>query len=110
MEEHRGQTKGGLNDSPIHPRSQPRTRTIIRFPKARPGETPSAVGEKPPQTRRNSSPRPRKSPIQTPNPNKSTPTRPRAAPEDRLLPPHGVCGTILPHPLYHLLYFVVHVR
>ena len=54
--------------------------------------------------------RPRKGPIQAPNPNKSTPTRPRAGPEDRLLPPHGVCGTILPHPLYHLLYFVVHVR
>ena len=75
-----------------------------------PEQAPVVIGEEQPQTRRNPSPRPRKSPIQAPNPNKSTGTSPRADPEDRLLPPHGVCGTILPHPLYHLLYFVCHVR
>jgi hypothetical protein len=87
-----------------------RTRTIIRIPKARSQRAPVVIGEEQPQTRRNPSPRPRKSPIQAPNPNKSTGTSPRADPEDRLLPPHGVCGTILPYPLYLLLYFVCHVQ
>ena len=71
---------------------------------------PREASEEQPQTRRNPSPRPRKSPTQAPNPNKSTPTRPRAGPEDRLLPPHGVCGTILPYPAYLELYLVPHVR
>lgn len=138
MEEHRGQTKGGLNDVPIQAREStpnpnncshsgperqlvtkrpwrplalwPRSRTIIRFPRPDPEQAPFVIGEERPQTRRNPTPRPRKSPIQAPNPNKSTPIRPRAGPEHRLLPPHGVCGTILPYPLYLLLYFVCHVQ
>ena len=87
-----------------------RSRTIIRFPRPDPEQAPFVIGEKQPQTRKKPSPRPRKGPIQAPNPNKSTPIRPRAGPEHRLLPPHGVCGTILPYPAYLELYLVPHVR
>ena len=87
-----------------------RSRTIIRFPRPDPEQAPFVIGEEQPQTRRNPTPRPRKSPTQAPNPNKSTPIRPRAGPEHRLLPPHGVCGTILPYPAYLELYLVPHVR
>ena len=47
---------------------------------------------------------------EAPIPNKSTSTRPRAGPEHRLLPPHGVCGIILPYPAYLALYLVPHVQ
>ena len=141
MEEHRGQTKGGLNNVPIQARESTPIRTIVlsrpdayiavsvyayvfpyelllpgpipnnyTVPEARSRAAPFVIGEEQPQTRRNPTPRPRKGPIQAPNPNKSTPIRPRAGPEHRRLPPHGMCGTILPYPAYLELYLVPHVR
>jgi len=135
MEEHRGQTKGGLNNVPIQARESTPIKTIVlsrpdayiatsvyaAAPRTDPEQLYGSRGPIPSSPRlssekssrkpaENLARRPRKGPIQAPNPNKSTPTRPRAGPEDRLLPPHGVCGTILPHPLYHPLYFVVHAR
>ena len=110
MEEHRGQTKEGLNNVPIQARESTPIPNNYTIPEARSQGRLFVIGEEQPQTRRNPTPRPRKGPIQAPNPNKSTPIRPRAGPEHRRLPPHGMCGTILPYPAYLELYLVPHVR
>lgn len=71
MEEHRGQTKGGLNDVPIQAREstpkmqpgQPEPEQLYGSRRPDPEQAPVVIGEEQPQTRRNPSPRPRKSPI-----------------------------------------------
>lgn len=49
----------GPPSPPATSRFPARSRTIIRFPESRSGDVPERIGEKAPQTRRNTSPRPR---------------------------------------------------
>ena len=101
MEEHRGQTKGGLNNVPIQARESTPIRTIVLSrPDAYIAVSVYAYVF------------PYELLLPGPIPNNYTvpEARPRAGPEHRLLPPHGVCGTILPYPAYLELYLVPHVR